>query len=347
MQTRSRIFRLVFGLLCGILAPALPAATVNDLHTAEVPAADNSEAELIRAIEAAFQVVLVKLTGNSQSANLPAVAKLRARARQYNTLFGYERGADGALRLRADFDLPAVSAALRERGLPVWGKERPEVATWLVLTDGDGRRVMPDDRSREIFDSLVRQAALRAIPVRHPAATATLNALLAEAGDDDALLTGFGTLATQFGTPASLVILLDQQADGLSWQLRWRLAVEAETAAGEASGELPVPLLIAGVDRALDALAHHYLQSTVSTAASTVELSVEDITTADAYGRALNYLARLDVVGRVDVNKIEGTTVFFKLIAHGGLPALAQSIGFGQVLSAVPEAPTRYRLSTP
>ena len=348
MQTRSRIFRLVFGLLCGILAPALPAATVNDLHTAEVPAADNSEAELIRAIEAAFQVVLVKLTGNSQSANLPAVAKLRARARQYNTLFGYERGADGALRLRADFDLPAVSAALRERGLPVWGKERPEVATWLVLTDGGGRRVMPDDRSREIFDSLVRQAALRAIPVRHPAATAMLNALLAEAGDDDdALLTGFGTLATQFGTPASLVILLDQQADGLSWQLRWRLAVEEETAAGEASGELPVPLLIAGVDRALDALAHHYLQSTVSTVASTVELSVEDITTADAYGRALNYLARLDVVGRVDVNKIEGTTVFFRLLTHGGLHALAQSIGFGQVLSAVPEAPTRYRLSTP
>lgn len=347
MQTRSHIFRLVFGLLCGILAPALPAATVKDLHTAEVPAADNSEAELIRAIEAAFQVVLVKLTGNSQSANLPAVAKLRARARQYNTLFGYERGADGALRLRADFDLPAVSAALRERGLPVWGKERPEVVTWLVLTDGGGRRVMPDDRSREIFDSLVRQAALRAIPVRRPAATATLNALLAEADDDETLLRGFGALASQFGTPASLVILLDQQADGLSWQLRWRLAVEEETVEGEASGELPVPLVIAGVDRALDALAHHYLQNTVSTGASTVELSVEDITTADAYGRALNYLARLDAVGRVEVQKIEGTTVFFRLLAHGGLPALAQSIGFGQVLSAVPEAPTRYRLSAP
>ena len=73
----------------------------------------------------------------------------------------------------------------------------------------------------------------------------------------------------------------------------------------------------------------------------------EEITTADAYGRALNYLARLDAVKRVDVQKIEGTTVFFQLIAHGGLPALTQSISFGQVLSAVPEAPTRFRLFAP
>lgn len=347
MQTRSPIFRLVFGLLCAILAPALPAATVTDLHTAVVPVADSSEAELNRAIAAAFQVVLVKLTGNSQSANLAAVAKLHSRAKQYNTLFGYERGADGALLLRADFDLPAVSAALRERGLPVWGKERPEVVTWLVLEDDGGRRIIPDERSREIFDALVRQAALRAIPVRRPGASAEVNTLLAAIADDEALFAGLTIVSTQFGAPANLVILLDQQADGLIWQARWRLAVEDEVETGDASGELPVPLITASVDRALDALARHYLQSAVSTAASSVELAVEGISTADAYGRTLNYLARLDAVKRVDVQKIEGTTVFFQLIAHGGLPALAQSIGFGQVLSAVPEAPAHYRLTTP
>ena len=319
-----------------------------DLHTALVPAADNSEAELTRAVEAAFQVVLVKLTGNSQRANQSAVAKLRGRAKQYNTLFGYERGEEGQLLLRADFDLPAVSGALRERGLPVWGKERPEVTTWLVLNDASGRRLSPDENTREIFESVVRQAALRAILIRRPPASAIEESLLNAAGqNDEAVLTGLGTLAAQYGTPANLLILLTQPPDALSWQLRWWLKVEDETVVGATSGELPVPVMIAGLDQGLDAVARHYLQSAVSSAASTVELSVEEITTADGYGRTLNYLARLDAVKRVDVQKIEGTTVYFSLVAHGGLPALTQSIGFGQVLSAVPEAPTRFRLFAP
>ncbi len=348
MLTLAFPARLIAAALCCLLAPTLLAATVRDLHTAVVAAADNSDSELARAVEAAFQIVLVKLTGNSQSINQSAVAKLRARAKQYNTLFGYERGAEGELLLRAEFDLPAVSGALRERGLPVWGKERPEVTTWLVLTDTNGRRLSPDENTREIFASVVRQAALRAIPLRRPAADDAVISLLAAAGDDDeALMTGLATLAGQYGAPANLVILLTQQADGLSWRLRWRLSVEEETLVGATSGELPVPVVTAGLDQGLDAVAQHYLRSNDSAAASTVELSVEAISTADGYGRALKYLTRLDAVTHVDVQRIEGSTVYFALVAHGGLPALTQSIGFGQVLSAVPEAPTRFRLVAP
>jgi hypothetical protein len=343
----SVIRRFAVAILVSLYAAALPAATVSDLQTAVVPVADNSDAEFTRGLEAAFQVVLTKLTGNSQSAKLSAIAKLRARARQYNTLFGYERAPDGAPLLRADFDLPAVSGALRERGLPVWGRDRPQVIAWLVLADAAGRRAAPDQITQEIFDSFKRQATLRAIPIRLLAPDATADAVIRASGAEDELFTGLGTIAAQYEAPVRLVLLLAQTADALIWQARWRLDVDEETLSGDAMGDLPVPLVTTSLDQALDAVAHHYLQTELSSATSTVDLAIEGVSTADAYGRTLNYLAQLDAVKRVDVLKIEGTTVFLQVTAHGGLPAVAQSIGFGQVLRAVPETSAHYRLSAP
>lgn len=328
-------------------ATSMPAATVPDLQSAVVPVADNSDAEFSRGLEAAFQEVIIKLTGNSQSAALPAIAKLRARARQYNTLFGYERGADGALLLRADFDLPAVSGALRERGFAVWGRERPQLVAWLVVADATGRRAGPDDATREIFEGFSRHASLRAIPVRRLQPDANANAVLTASATNDETFTGLSTLAAPYGAPARLVFLLSQNPDALSWQAHWQLEVEDEILTGEGSGDLPVPVVTATLDRALDALAAHYLQTTVSSAASAVDLKVEGVTTADAYGRTLAYLSRLDGVKKLSVARIEGTTLFLQVTAHGGLPALTQIVGFGQVMAAVPDTPGAFRLTAP
>lgn len=331
-----------------LLAAAAPAATVTGLHTASVPVADNSDAERTRGIAAAFRQVLVKITGDSAGAAVKAYNSLGPRAQRFNTLFGYENAADGSLALRADFDLTAVAAALRERGLPVWGKERPEVAAWLLVADAASVRAAPDEMTAEIFESLARQAAARAMPLRRYALPAPLVADYAASRKVEAVFEH--VLATAaVPAPARLVIVIEQGPEGSAsnWQARWRLGIDDEIVDGEARDALPVPLITAGLDRALDAVARHYAAAIETGAASRIEISVDGIDSPTAYGRALNYLENLDAVQRLDVIAITGSRAVFGATVRGGLAALEQGIGFGRVLVAQPDAPGRYVLGVP
>lgn len=336
-------------LLCLLsITLSAPAATVRDLHSATVPVADNSEAELARGLEAAFEVIVTRLTGDSTIARQSAVARLRSRARQYNTLFGYARAADGSLLLRADFDLPAVSGALRERGYAVWGRERPEISTWLVVRDATGAWAAATEPTAEIFDAFTRHAERRAIPLRRRVPDASLRSLLTTVTRDDELLTALDTLAAGDGTTPRLVMLLTQDAMAATWHVRWQFAVDAERANGEGQGSLPVPVLTEHLDRALDTLARHYLAGIpAGGGVEDVDIVVDDVRTPDAYGRTLAYLDSLDGVRAVEVVRLEGTSVFLRVNAYGGLPALAQTIGFGRVLGVVPEVPGHFRVVGP
>lgn len=76
----ARRLRGVCTLVCLLAATVSAiAATVRDLHSAKVPVADNSEAELARGLEAAFEIVVTRLTGDSATVRQASIARLRAR----------------------------------------------------------------------------------------------------------------------------------------------------------------------------------------------------------------------------------------------------------------------------
>jgi uncharacterized protein len=335
-------FLRVCWLALTVTAGAVDAATVNDLHTATVPVTDSSDAEFARGIAAAFEVVLLKLTGDSATLKQSSLRKLVARASQYNTVFGYEHAADGSLHLRADFDLPAVSGALRERGFRVWGKERPELTVWLVVIDSTGRYVRPVESNRAIFDALATTAARRSIPLRRPVADTVTN-LIAGATNEDELLNGLIAALPPDG-PATLVGVI-RQMDETTWQGRWSLSLAESPNEWTTDGALPAPLAVEGIERAVDAMARHYSAALVGGGDSVVQLTVTGVATPDDYGRVLNYLATLDPVVALDVRRLVGSQVEFELKAHGGLAGLTQVIGFGQVLAPSPDNPTTFQLN--
>ncbi len=177
-------------LVLAVATHAAHSATVSDLHAATVPVTDSSDAEFARGLAAAFEVVLVKLTGNSASAQTKGLRQLAARAPQFNTAFGFENVADGSLRLRADFDLPAASSALRDRGFWVWGRERPELLARLIVIDSSGRYLGPSDSNRAIFDALSTQTARRAIPLRRAVPDSGVREVVENAVSDLEMISG-------------------------------------------------------------------------------------------------------------------------------------------------------------
>lgn len=339
-----QVLVLVCLLVPGMVMNVAHAATMTNLHTATVPVADNSETEFNRGLGAAFKIVLVKLTGDSTSARQKGFQALITRAAQYNTVFGYENDAAGGLLLRADFDLPGAGAALRARGLQVWGKERPEIVAWLVVTDAAERTLAPNESNSAIFDALAAQASIRGIPLRRPLPSTATMTLVAAASDDELI----GELITAAAPSSAQVVLvgLIQLADA-TWRGRWQLAIDAQREDWSNNGTLAEPLVIEGVDHAVDVLSRHFLNAVEPSSDSVVQLIVRGINTADDYGRALNYLAGLDAVARADVTRVEGSQVVFALKTHGGPAILAQAIGFGRVLTATPEGPATYTLNPP
>lgn len=348
MLTLPRLTALALLVAGFSLASPLPAVTVDDLGSALVPVTDNSSGEQTRGVSSAFDRVIIKLTGDSRSLANPGLKGLRKQAKQFNTLFGYERGRDGTLLLRADFDVPALGEALRGVGFQVWGRERPDAQAWLMVEDAAGRRLMPsDEATREIFDNFARFASNRGIPIRLAAGEPELEAMLALARDDEALFESI--LAASGDAPVLLALLLRQDpAEGEApptWTLHWRTLIEGAAQTGKAQGELPVPVLETGLDAALDTVGLHFMQA-VAEGGGTAEfdLTVAGVTSPQAYLRAVKYLEGLDTLKELSLLKAEGELLHFRVVAHGGAPAFAQAVGFGQVLRTDPAAPGRYRV---
>ncbi len=331
-----------------IVAPPLLAVTVNDLGSALVPVTDNSAAEQARGVSTAFDRVIIKLTGDSRSLASSSLKGLRTQAGQFNTLFGYERARDRGLLLRADFDVAALSEALRAAGLQVWGRERPDAEAWLMVEDVAGRRLMPNDEAtREIFDNFARFAANRGVPLRLATGEAETEGAISLARDDESLFESL--LAASGDAPVLLVLLLRQEMKTAEappvWTLHWRTLIEGAAQTGKAQGELPVPVLENGVDAALDTVGAHFMRAVADEGgAAEFNLTVAGVTSTEGYMRVVKYLEGLDTLKQLSLVKAEGELLQFRAVAHGGAPAFAQAVGFGQVLRADPSTPGRYRL---
>ena len=330
-------------LALGLASGSAQSATIGELARATVPVTDSSEREFMRGLSAALEVVVVKLTGNSKVLQSGALRDLLNRAKQYNTVYGYEKSPDGGLQLRADFDLPAVSGVLRQQGLAVWGRQRPELLAWLIITDSTGRYATPTVAQKPLFEALEHQAALRAIPLRHPVVDSTNAALMTPTTAEDDLLEELTATRSGQSAPVILIGLVTQNPDS-TWRARWRLQIDLEREEWQATNAQAAPMVIAGIDRAVDSTAKQFVHPEIAGAASDVELLVDDVQTADDYGRALNYLSDLDSVATLNVRKVEGARVTFAIKARGGLSALVQVISFGRVLQPVADHPSLFTL---
>ena len=74
-----------------------------------------------------------------------------------------------------------------------------------------------------------------------------------------------------------------------------------------------------------DRFAARFAMRGASAASSRVPVTVEGVERLEDYGRLLRYLASIDIVETVQVERVEGTRIRFVLEAKGGRPALGRA----------------------
>ena len=147
--------------LGSVQAQTPPAAASANPYEATVPVDDNSASARQKGLRMALIQVLQRVVGRSESATTSVLARASSLV-QYDA---FQRDAtSGEWRLRAIFDAPAVDAAIKAQGLPVFGVDGDVVESWAVNVAGV-RNAADYARVMRHFEALrgVRRVDLQAL----------------------------------------------------------------------------------------------------------------------------------------------------------------------------------------
>jgi len=326
---------LAAGMVLLLAAAPLQADRVDGLYEAEGAFEEDRADGFVDAL----RQVLVRITGRRDIASREEARAVLENAQGFAQQF--RQPAPGSLWVA--FDGAALERELGQRGLPVWGPDRPATLLWVAVDAGGGRRFVLSSGAESraetrLRDTLRAAAARRGIPVMFPLMDAEdrSRASFAEVwgGFEDSILAA----SARYGADA---VLVGRMSAGDPAFVRWTLL--DENGSQRWSGGLEE-----SIDRVADQFAARFAVLS-SGGDATVNLAVAGIASVDDYARVLRFLERLTAVDSCVVERVEGDEVLFRLTLRGDSAALQEAIGLGRLLDRVPATPgdpgLRYRVS--
>ncbi len=233
--------------------------------------------------------------------------------------------------LLVTFDGAAIEKTLRDANQTVWGGNRPLTLIWLAVDWGQGEReiigaadseAQPDDarslnRNRQLRERILEIAAERGLPVAFPLQDSEDMAKL-EFSD---IWGGFDerVLAASARYDVDSILVGRVQAAGTS-QNRWTYLFgddqrqwtgAPETVLAQVSDVLATEFAIIG-----------------SEPLRAVDLSIQGVTSVDAYGDVQHMLANVNVIDTFALTEVAGDRLRYRVSAHGGAARLARALRF-------------------
>lgn len=323
-------------LTCG----SLPA---QDLFQAATPVADQSQDERNRAIGAAMEKVLVKITGSRNVTTRPAAKELVREAAGLVQQYRYqalpldgdnpEQPQEGRL-LSVRFDESALRLALRERGLSAWGPPRPSVLAWLGIEQKGRRRFFQPETDAKLLGALDAVSADRGVTFLLPLLDVEDLSRLQPAD----LWGGFDTrvqeASARYGADVVLVGRLSRAGKSrrIDWQMRQGGGIEDwQSRSADAATAVE-----SGLQEAMDRIAARYAPVETAGDSDSVLVRVRGLGDLDGFIRVDRFLRAVDGVEQSDVMRVEPSEAVFRVRIRGGVEALQRGAELGRMLSPEP-----------
>lgn len=329
-------------LLVFLLFPAGAGAAV-DLFSATVPIADESPEARRQAMAEALRKVLVKASGQPLSPGREKLQKLLATAEDQVQEFRYlaappgqEGGEPGKL-LWARFDRKAVSRMLRELGLQLWERGRPELLLWLAVDEKGKRHLVDPERESDLLEAARSAAEDRGVNLILP---------LMDLQDRNALNVGdlwmghvqsIRDASARYGQAVPLAGRLSHS--GGRWQGKWLLLLSGEEREFERSAASAGTAIRKGIHRAVDLLASHYQPAVAGGESSLVQLRFVNVQDVAGYARLRNLLRSLGMVSSVKPLQAGDDQLVFEVRVRGGRAALENQLSLQSDLAPAVDIP--------
>lgn len=317
---------LLLVLLClGGLQPVLAL----DLYQVTVPVADESPAELQRGLREALDVALVKISGRRDVLNQAPLQEELNRSPNLVQAYQYSRSDLDQLTLQVQFQNTPIEAMLSRYGVPVWGRNRPELVVWMAIDDGRDRFIAQPDVQSEL--NLLNQIAdNRGIPLLLPLMDLEDRKAIrfndVWGGFDDPI----ARASRRYGGNGILSVrLLRLKTDG--WSARWTLQRGAKAQHWQSQSETLRQVLTAGFDQVADDLVARYAPVLVSTDEA-LQVEVVGIRGVADFSRVSEYLSTLDRVKQFRWRTIESDRALFDVDFQGDVSDFEQLVGLSNLL---------------
>ncbi|MDH5544850.1 MAG: DUF2066 domain-containing protein [Gammaproteobacteria bacterium] len=319
------------------------AVNVDGLYKVEIPVESQRNEEREAAIQKAMELMLIRVTGNSQVMLLPEIPNLLAETRKYIRQFRYARASESGIPafganasdqvLRVVFDEKSVKEALWKAGLPVWSNARPATLVWIAIQDTDRRYLLDANEGREIVAVIDTQAKNRGIPLLYPLLDLEdqVNIKVSDVwgGFSENIVRASGRYPAEeifYGR-----IFLDPFGN---WQARWTLVHGEQTKTWESTGVDMSQVLEEGVWGLADNIAARYTSSSVAGADQGVlRMRVGQVKNIRDLVRATRYLESLAQISRMQLSRVEADQVTYQIELRSDQQALSRAISLGQVLA--------------
>lgn len=291
----------------------LPALAQN-LYSGEVNVADQSVTERQKATPAALIQVLQKHSGIREIPLHPALDAALLNANRILVSFSYKQvqraNPDGSvtseLRMVANFLPEAIENIVQELGLPRWPQQRPPLTIWIVVDDGQGRRLKPLEYEYA-WEAMADVASLRGLPIRWPE-------IDPESEDQVDLQLLWGGFTDSLGEePENDVVIVAARREGPVWNVRWNFAGGKETDGWRIRDSDLAFAVVDGVHRLADLVSSRDAISSAEQGDWTLEIRVGGLTGMADYVRTRGYFENLSVVEAVNVVEVGPSGVLFKL----------------------------------
>lgn len=313
---------IAVGLGLLISLPAM-AVQIEGLFESERLVSDQSAEQRTAAVKAGLADVLVRVSGHERTLEHESIKALLERAESYLAQFSYQTnekaaGTDQpAFRLSMRFDGPSLIKVLSDAQLSVWGSNRPSVLTWLAIQGPNGRFVVNNENNPLLAEVLAAEAKRRGVPV-----------LLPLMDLEDERLVSVSDIWGQFSdriSAASVRYSPDAvysgrfYRSGSGWNAYWLVQIGSQRQAIELKSDDVRELFAKSVDALAEVLAEKYAVVVSGTSSGDYAFKVVGLKSVEDYAKLNHYLNSLQVVGRVEVARVDDTGVAYRVALKGAV----------------------------
>ncbi len=339
VKNPARLFICV--LAAAWMAAPAHAALVPGLYEARVPVVDQSSATRAAALQQAFAVVLVKVTGARSVP--PSLAATLGDASRYVQQYRYEQAPPDpnappsspqtpSLLLWAQFDPAVVNGAVTAAHAPLWGAERPRTLVWLTLADAPGGRLLPATDGSALMQALETAAQQRGVMLMFPQLDPVDHAALGVPDVSGFNLDRIRQASSRYHADAVLVGSITPFGTG-QYAAHWQLLTGTDQQAWDTPPGDEVVTAVDGVEISADRYAARLAVGADAGDLDGIPLAVQGVTSLDIYAKVLAYLNGLTPVRTVHVQRMEQGSAYFSLDAHGSLDNLRSALVLGGMLA--------------
>ena len=313
----------IFTLLLLILACHTWAA--DDFYSARIPVADRSESSLNTGAKLALERVLIRISGDDRIAENPNVAAAIVTARERIALYAYEQE-EAQTVLRVSFDDVLIKGILRESDATFWATPRPPVLLWLVIDEPFSRRFATVSQDEDLLQALSNAFADRGVTLRLPLLDLEDAAALTPEMVWQTVLGRIRSASERYATEHILVGRYVQLTSGMQ-VAEWLYLDEDGQRREQLQGTDSIPVILGGVDLAVDAMADRYavaLQSRPVTGA--IAVSISGIESYSDYQNVMGLLRGIPILDSVTVTEVSQDVLVVKVTGIGSAEALARTL---------------------